>query len=52
MRTPFLCTPGELAFLRGMFPDMDPADVALALSDAGDQVEAAVRVVPLLNRSV
>jgi len=26
-----------------MFPDMDPADVALALSDAGDQVEAAVR---------
>ncbi len=35
-----------------MFPDMDPADVALALSDAGDQVEAAVRVIPLLIRRV
>ena len=26
-----------------MFPDIGPADVALALSDAGDQIEAAVR---------
>jgi hypothetical protein len=30
-----------------MFPDVDPADVALALSDAGDQIEAAVRIVQL-----
>ena len=27
-----------------MFPDIDPAEVALAISDAGDQIEAAVRM--------
>ena len=35
---------GEVAFLQGMFPDMDPSEVALALSDAGDHVDAAVRL--------